>query len=64
MKTIDQLKGSMACCDPKSYHAGRKNNMDVTRPQLLERFKEESQVEDIGKGEGVRARSLTRSTKR
>jgi hypothetical protein len=32
-------------------------------PQLLEGLKEESQVEDIGKREGVRARSLTRSTR-
>jgi hypothetical protein len=36
----------------------------LTRPQLLERLKEESQVEDSGKGERVGARSLTRSTRR
>jgi hypothetical protein len=35
----------------------------VTHPQLLEGLKEESQVEDNGKREGVGARSLTRSTK-
>jgi hypothetical protein len=36
----------------------------LTRPQLLEGLKEESQVEDIEKGEGVGTRSLTRSTRR
>jgi hypothetical protein len=35
----------------------------MTRPQLLEGFKEESQVEDSGKKEGVGARSLTCSTR-
>jgi hypothetical protein len=33
----------------------------VTHPQLLEGLKEESQVEDIGKTEGVEVRSLIRS---
>ncbi len=32
-------------------------------PQLLEGFKEESQVEDNGKREGVGARSLTCNTR-
>jgi hypothetical protein len=36
----------------------------MTHPQLLEGFKEESQVEDMGKREGVGARSLTRSTRK
>jgi hypothetical protein len=36
---------------------------NMTRPQLLEGFKEESQVEDNGKREGVGACSLTRSTR-
>ncbi len=35
----------------------------LTRSQLLEGLKEESQIEDIRKREGVRARSLTRSTR-
>jgi hypothetical protein len=35
----------------------------VTHPQLLEGLKEESQVEDNGKREGVGPRSLTRSTR-
>ncbi len=35
----------------------------MTHPQLLEGLKEESQVEDSGKREGVEARSLTRSTR-
>jgi hypothetical protein len=35
----------------------------VTHPQLLEGLKEEFQVEDNGKKEGVGARSLTRSTR-
>ncbi len=35
----------------------------LTHPQLLEGFKEESQVEDNGKREGVEARSLTRNTR-
>jgi hypothetical protein len=39
-------------------------HLHLTRPQLLEGFKEESQVEDNGKGEGVGARSLTHSTRR
>jgi hypothetical protein len=34
----------------------------LTHPQLLEGFKEESQVEDSGKKEGIGARSLTCST--
>jgi hypothetical protein len=33
------------------------------RSQLLEGLKEESQIEDNGKGEGVGARSLTRNIK-
>jgi hypothetical protein len=36
----------------------------MMRPQLLKGLKEESQVEDNEKGEGVRARSLIRSTRR
>jgi hypothetical protein len=36
---------------------------DMTHPQLLEGLKVESQVEDIGKREGVEARSLIRSTR-
>jgi hypothetical protein len=35
----------------------------LTHPQLLEGLKEESQVQDNGKGEGVGARSLTRNTR-
>jgi hypothetical protein len=35
----------------------------MTHPQLVEGLKEESQVEDNGKGEGVGARSLIRSTR-
>jgi hypothetical protein len=35
----------------------------LTHPQLFEGLKEESQVENNGKGEGVGARSLTRSTR-
>jgi hypothetical protein len=35
----------------------------LTHPQLLEGLKEESQVENNGKREGVGAHSLTRSTK-
>jgi hypothetical protein len=35
----------------------------VTRSQLLDGLKEESQIEDNGKREGVGARSLTRSTR-
>jgi hypothetical protein len=35
----------------------------MTHPQLLEGLKEESQVEDSRKREGVGARSLTRSTR-
>jgi hypothetical protein len=35
----------------------------MTHPQLLEGLKEESQVEDNGKREGVGARSLTRITR-
>jgi hypothetical protein len=35
----------------------------MTHPQLLEGLKEESQFEDKKKKEGVRARSLTRSTR-
>ncbi len=37
--------------------------VSVTHPQLLEGFKEESQVEDKGKKEGVKAHSLIRSTR-
>jgi hypothetical protein len=37
--------------------------MCVTHPQLLEGLKEESQVEDNGKKEGIEARSLIFSTK-
>jgi hypothetical protein len=33
----------------------------MTHPQLLEGLKEESQVEDNGKREGIGARSLTRN---
>jgi hypothetical protein len=33
------------------------------RSQLFEGLKEKSQIEDIGKGEGVEARSLTCSTR-
>jgi hypothetical protein len=35
----------------------------MTHPQLLEGLKEESQVDNSGKREGVEARSLTRNTK-
>jgi hypothetical protein len=35
----------------------------LTHPQHLESLKEESQVEDNGKREGVGARSLTHSTR-
>jgi hypothetical protein len=35
----------------------------VTRSQLLEGFKEKSQIEDSEKREGVGARSLTRNTR-
>jgi hypothetical protein len=34
----------------------------MTHPQLLEGFKEKSQVENNGKREGVGARSLIRNT--
>jgi hypothetical protein len=37
--------------------------LKLTHPQLLEGFKEESQVEDNGKREGVGAHSLTHNTR-
>jgi hypothetical protein len=37
--------------------------LQLAHPQLLEGLKEESQVEDSGKREGVGARSLTRNTR-
>jgi hypothetical protein len=44
-----------------SFSIGSGSNL--TRSQLLEGLKEKSQIEDNGKREGVRARSLTRSTR-
>ncbi len=42
---------------------GLRHQPCLTHPQLLDGLKEESQVEDNGKREGVEARSLTRSTR-
>jgi hypothetical protein len=39
------------------------NLLVLTHPQLFEGLKEESQIEDSRKGEGVEARSLTRNTR-